>query len=319
MAEVDRVAGARGIPGEARVLGGELVVAPVVDALERQRRPEVVALRRVVVDHVEDDLDPGVVQRPDRGLEARHAGLAQETGLRGEEGEGGVAPVVAQALLDEEAVVGEGLDRHQLHGGDAELHEVLDDARVAQAGVGAPQHGGQVAPQLGKALHVGLVDHGVDPGDARLAIVAPAVGRVLHHAFRHHGGAVAPVEGEVAPLGAETVAEQGVVPADAAEELPRVRVDEELVRVEAVALAGLVGTVHPVAVEGPGAQALDVTVPDLVRAAGEADALGFPAPVRVEQAEVDGGGVGREEREVHPLAIPGRAQRQGLAIIDAVH
>jgi len=32
----------------------------------------VVTLGRVVVDHVEDDLDAGLVQRPDHGLELLH-------------------------------------------------------------------------------------------------------------------------------------------------------------------------------------------------------------------------------------------------------
>src|SRR5204863_9721642 len=41
----------------------EAVVGGVVDAAEGQRRAHVVALRGVVVDHVEDDLDAGLVQR----------------------------------------------------------------------------------------------------------------------------------------------------------------------------------------------------------------------------------------------------------------
>ena len=52
-----------------RILGDEPVVAGVVEALERQRRAEVVAFGGVVVDDVEDDLDVGLVQGPDHGLE----------------------------------------------------------------------------------------------------------------------------------------------------------------------------------------------------------------------------------------------------------
>src|ERR1700677_4625165 len=40
----------------------EAVVRRVVDAAETERRAHVVALGRVVVDHVEDDLDAGLVQ-----------------------------------------------------------------------------------------------------------------------------------------------------------------------------------------------------------------------------------------------------------------
>ena len=60
---VERVAAAGVVDVEARVLGGQAVVGRVVDAAEAERRPEVVALGGVVVDHVEDHLDAGAVQR----------------------------------------------------------------------------------------------------------------------------------------------------------------------------------------------------------------------------------------------------------------
>ena len=59
MHRVERVARAREVHVEARVVRHEPVVARVVDALEGEHRPEVVALRRVVVDDVEDHLDSG--------------------------------------------------------------------------------------------------------------------------------------------------------------------------------------------------------------------------------------------------------------------
>ena len=66
MVEVEGVAGAGRVPVLTRVLRLELVVARVVDAAQGQGRAEVAALGGVVVDDVEDDLDPGRVQRPDR-------------------------------------------------------------------------------------------------------------------------------------------------------------------------------------------------------------------------------------------------------------
>ena len=85
-----------------------------------------------------------------------------------------------------------------------------------------------------------------------MTVLAPMIGRVLDHAFRHHGGAVAPVEGEVAPVGSEAVAEERVVPTDAAMELARIGVDQEFVRVKPVSMPRLVGAMHPVGVERPG-------------------------------------------------------------------
>ena len=85
---------------------------------------------------------PGRVQRLDHRLELLHLadGTRRAPGVvdgvavvRGEEGDRVVAPVVAQAALDEVVVVDELVHRHQLDGRDAERGEVLDDGRVGDA------------------------------------------------------------------------------------------------------------------------------------------------------------------------------------------
>ncbi len=50
----------------------EPVVGSVVDPTEGQGRAQLVAFRGVVVDHVEDHLEAGFVQRLDGGLELLH-------------------------------------------------------------------------------------------------------------------------------------------------------------------------------------------------------------------------------------------------------
>ena len=96
-----------------------------------------VALGGVVVDDVEDHLDAGGVQRLDHRLELGDAGRAPPRDgvavVRGEEGDRVVAPVVAQAALDEVVVVDELVHRHQLDRRDAERREVVDDGRVGDA------------------------------------------------------------------------------------------------------------------------------------------------------------------------------------------
>jgi hypothetical protein len=62
VADVEAVPGAGGVVVELLVAVDEPVVGLVVDAAERQRRTEVVALGGVVVDHVEDHLDARLVQ-----------------------------------------------------------------------------------------------------------------------------------------------------------------------------------------------------------------------------------------------------------------
>jgi hypothetical protein len=57
MAHVQAVAGPGVVRVVARLVGDEPVVGGVVEALQGQHRAQMVAFRRVVVDHVEDDLD----------------------------------------------------------------------------------------------------------------------------------------------------------------------------------------------------------------------------------------------------------------------
>ena len=98
---------------------------------------------------------------------------------RREEVDGVVAPVVAEALLDQVAVVEEGLHRHQLDGGDAELHQVVDDARVGEAGEGAAQLLGACRGWRGRhALHMRLVDDRVAPTGVRGGRSSPHVAAV---------------------------------------------------------------------------------------------------------------------------------------------
>ena len=61
---VERVAGAREVHVEARVVGHQPVVAAVVEPAEGEHRPEVVPLGGVVVDDVEDHLDAGAGGAP---------------------------------------------------------------------------------------------------------------------------------------------------------------------------------------------------------------------------------------------------------------
>ncbi len=87
--------------------------------------------------------------------------------MRGEEADGVVAPVVAEALLEQRVVLHELVHGHQLDGGDAELLQVLDDRRVRDARVGAALLLGDVGVRLGEALDVRLVDDGLVVGVLR--------------------------------------------------------------------------------------------------------------------------------------------------------
>ena len=188
-AHVEAVAGAGVVDEVAAVLLAEPVVARGVHALEAQRRPEVVALGGVVVDHVEDDLDAGRVQRLDHAPELLHL-LAEPAQrgvavVRGEEADGVVTPVVAQPQVDEAVVVHELVHRHQLDRGHPEPGQVVDHRRGGDARVRAAQLLRDVRVAHGQPAHVRLVDHRVVVRGARRLVVAPVEVRVDHHRLRH--------------------------------------------------------------------------------------------------------------------------------------
>ena len=279
----------------------------------RQRRAHVVALGGVVVDHVEDHLDARVVQVADHRLELLHLVAGPAAGhrvavVRGQEGDGVVAPVVGQALVLQVVVVEELVHRHQLDRRDAEPLQVVDHHRVREAGVGAAHLLRDLRVRDGQPAHVRLVDHRLVVGDARRAVGAPVEERVDHHRLRHvrrRVGVVAPVRV------AERVAEHGLVPDHRPVHGLGVRVDQQLVRVAAQALGGGVGPVHPVAVALAGLDAGQVAVPDEPVHLGEPDP-GLLAPL-AEQAELHPLRDLGEDREVGPGAVVGGAERVGMA------
>ena len=193
-----RVAGARVVHVVALVVGNEPVVGGVVDAPERQRRAEVVALGRVVVDDVEDHLDARLVQRHDHLLELGDllAALAapRVVVVRREEADRVVAPVVAQALLDEVRVVHELVHGQQLDGRDAERRQVADRRRMGEAGVRAAQLLGDVRVAHREALDVRLVDDRLVQRPARRAVRRPVEVRVDDDRARHERRAVGVVD-----------------------------------------------------------------------------------------------------------------------------
>jgi hypothetical protein len=62
MPQVHAVAGAGVVHVVPGFVGDEMIVRRVVEAFERERWPEMVAFRRVVVDDVEIDMEAGAVQ-----------------------------------------------------------------------------------------------------------------------------------------------------------------------------------------------------------------------------------------------------------------
>ena len=141
----------------------------------------------MIIDHVEDHLDAGGVQRLHHVFELAHVRLwvarGGVFGMRRKEGGGVVAPVIRQTALLEEQIVEMRVHRQKLHRGDAELSQVIGHHRLRETCVGAAQLRGHLGMRFREAAHVQLINHGVTPTRPRRRIVAPVVVSVHDDGF----------------------------------------------------------------------------------------------------------------------------------------
>ena len=205
------------------------------------------------------------------------------------------------------------VDRKELDGGDPERRQVVDRRRRCHSGVGSAELLWHVWMEVREPLHVDLVDQGAFQRSPEARVAAPDERRIDDDALRHERRGV-PVVGLLL-IGTDAVAEQRVVPLDRAVDALRIRIDQQLGRVEPMPSPRLVGAVDAIAVPLPGAPIGQVRVPDEVGLLDEADAL-LLAAVVVEEAEVDRIGVLGEDREVDAGPVPGRSERVRVAAPD---
>jgi len=226
--------------------------------------------------------------------------------VRSEEAQGVVPPVVHQPAADHERLGDEVVQRQELDRVDPQIDQVLDDRRVGHPGVGAAQVLGDGGMLAGVALEVRLVDdHLVERNGGRQR--HRRRGRGDHDAQRHGGEGVGGIEVEVRFGG--VVGDRTVV-VHSSGDRPRVRVQEELRGVEALAGVGVPASVHPEAVSLFRADARGEDVPDARLRNGHVE-IGLPA-VTVHQGEFDPGRAGRPEGEVGPALAGMGAERDGV-------
>jgi hypothetical protein len=110
------------------------------------------------------------------------------------------------------------------------------------------------------------------------------------------------------------IAIQGIMPLQAAHNSFGIRIEEELVRIEAVTGFRGVWSVHAVPVQLPGAEVGKIDMPDVVGALRhENPAVFIPAVRRIEQAQFHPGSMFRKQRKVDPFPIPGCSKGIRLA------
>jgi hypothetical protein len=180
-----------------------------------------------------------------------------------------------------------------------------------EGAVRSPQVVADLRMALREALHVRLVDDRVVPRDLRRPVVLPVEGRIDDDALGDGLGVVLVVELEVGVFrGARYVRQDvGAIPLDRPLDRLRVRVDEELARIEAMPGGGVVRTVDAVPVSPTRLDAGEVAMP-VVR--GHRAQLHLRLAVAVEEAQHDALGVLGEDGEVRPFAVPRRPEREGV-------
>ena len=252
----------------------------------------------MVVDDVEDHLDAGGMQPPHGDAHLMIGLLGEITRLNREEAERVVAPVVAQALLDQRPVLHEGMNRKQFDGRNAKPAQMIDDPLVAEGRERAALVRLDVLAQHREAAHMGLVDHRVCPRNVRRPVVGPVEALVGDDALHHAGRAVAAVEREIGAWRVYPMTEQRIGPSELAGNPPRIGVEQQLVGIEAVSALRLIGAMGAIAVQQTDLRIRQVAVPHLIGEFRQCIGCDLPLALRIEQTKVDALSVRGEHREV---------------------
>src|SRR5215212_4987784 len=182
---------------------------------------------------------------------------------------------------------------------------MLDHRRGRQTAKGAAEVGWHVFPFLRQALDVRFVDDGVFPADIRPHFAAPPIEILIDHdGFGHAAGVIPPVEREILARATGSIGEMRVAPNQPSGYPLGIRIEHKLVGVEAMTMLGFIWAVNSVAVELTGRDVIQITVPDILVALGQLDALEFAPSLVIEQAKLDFSGIGREQGKVGAPAVP---------------
>ena len=168
MRQVDRVAGAGVVDVVALLVRQQPVVAGVVDALERQRRPELVALGGVVVDDVEDHLDAGVVKLGHHLLEFADRSATAGSAARARRSRSSCSPSSSSGPCRAGSCRRRRRGSAAARRGDAERAQIVRDFGLASPAKVPRSASGTGGCSLREAVDVRLVDDRALPRTLRL-------------------------------------------------------------------------------------------------------------------------------------------------------
>ena len=205
------------------------------------------------------------------------------------------------------------MHRHQLDGRHAQLFQVSDRRRRRQPRISAAQLSGHQGIQLREPFDVQLVDNRLVPGRARRTIVSPRKSRVGGHRQRRKGRVVSLVERKILALVTEPVTKHRIVPTHIATNRFGIRIEHDLMRIEAMAPLGLVRSMHAISIELARFDVGQIAMPDHVGMLWQQEPVSFLLGLRrIEQTKLDLRGVLRKNCEVDTCPIPRRPQRIGV-------
>ena len=229
------------------------IIAVVINAFKRERGAKLIAFRRVVIHHVENHFDARIMISAHHIAKALYPRRAEVARRRRKKAQRVIAPEVFQTAVEKMLIVREPVNREQLNRGDAKTLDVIDRGFVSHPLKRPAQFGRNGRVHLGKAFHVALVDNGMRPWHLRSVVVLPVEGvRIDNLAFGRERRAVASIKTEIPFIMLKLIAKMGVVPVDIAHQFTRVRVDKQLMRVEAVAVFRVIRTIDAIAVQRAG-------------------------------------------------------------------
>src|SRR3954452_15015225 len=138
-------------------------------------------------------------------------------------------------LVIDKSVSGKQLDRCH-----AEPLEVIGDSRCAKPPERASPGRWDILALLCEPFDVSFVDDRVFPGDPWPVVIDPGESVVHHHCLRHSTCIIAPIKRKITSGTAGPIPKMRIDPDESTGKSLGVRIDQQLVRIEAQAALGLV-------------------------------------------------------------------------------
>ena len=98
-------------------------------------------------------------------------------------------------------------------------------------------------------------------------------------------------------------------PRERATQLLGIGIEQQFVMIEAMAKIRLVRPIHPIGIHGAGASAFEISIPDLIGKVGQRQTIQLASAIFREQAQLNFFCMRRKQGKIHPVTIPGAAQR----------